>query len=152
MRTETKYFMKKIVSPVQLDGKQSEPRVTNMRCARLKWMPVLWVAGFLALSPTHVADAATTLTFDDLSSASSGNQWARIQTGYGGLQWYNFGVTPGSIQPPTDGYRIGMVSPTNVAFNLSGDPASIASSDTFTLNSAYLTARVFDSTKQQLEV
>jgi len=90
------------------------------------------------------ADAATLLTFDDLSSVSPDNNWALIPNGYGMLQWYNFGVANGAVRPVTEGYRIGTVSPTNVAFNLFGDPAYISSRGPFTLNSAYLTAAFVD--------
>jgi hypothetical protein len=94
----------------------------------------------LAGSPAQAGDAATVLTFDDLQpEPPPGNGWVRISNGYGGLQWDNFGVLDGSVQQATSAYRIGMVSPRNVAFNLSGNPASVSRSTGFTLHSAYVT-------------
>ena len=98
----------------------------------------------VSLAAAHSGDAAMLLTFDDLSSVSPGNIWAIIPNGYGNLQWNNFGVVNGSVRPVTEGYRTGTVSPTNVAFNILGDPASISSGGTFTLDSAYLTAAFVD--------
>jgi hypothetical protein len=93
--------------------------------------------GVCLLSVAHPGDAAILLTFDDLSP---GRDWALIQNGYGGLKWNYFGVFSGELRPLTEGYRTGMVSPTNVAFNLYGEPASIACPNSFDLHSAYLTA------------
>jgi hypothetical protein len=72
------------------------------------------------------------LTFDDVLPGV-------IPNGYGGLQWNNFGVLDSSILRETSGYRIGLISPDNVAFNQYGDPVSISSESPFTLKSAYLT-------------
>lgn len=83
------------------------------------------------------SNGTAVLTFDDLSP---GADYALIQNDYGNLQWNNLGVLNGSSRPATEGYRTGMVSPNNVAFNLFGDPAAISSATTFDLNSAYLTA------------
>ncbi len=81
------------------------------------------------------ADGTTLLTFDDLSP---GPDYAIIQNGYGGLQWYYFDV----INAPShgSGYAKGMVSPYNVAFNPYGEPASVSCASLFSLNSAHLTA------------
>ncbi|PYM12523.1 MAG: hypothetical protein DME18_11205, partial [Verrucomicrobia bacterium] len=72
------------------------------------------------------------LTFDDLLPGL-------VQNGYGRLRWNNWGVLDGSVLPVTSGFRAGVVSPDNVAFNRYGDPASISSDTPFTLKSAYLT-------------
>jgi hypothetical protein len=94
----------------------------------------------VSLAAANNGDAASLLTFDDLSPVSAGNSWAVIQNGYGGVQWNNFAVLNGLARPLTEGYRTGTVSPDNVAFNLFGDPASVSSGTGFTLNSAYMTA------------
>src|SRR6185503_8200678 len=87
-------------------------------------MAALW---FLSGNPAQAGDAATVLMFDDLPlPLPPGNTWAPIPHGYGGLEWNNFGVIDGSVQQAASPSRIGIVSPRNVAFNLSGDPASIS--------------------------
>jgi len=110
----------------------------------MKLLSALICVYVVSLGAAHSGDAATLLTFDDLTSVSPDNDWALISNGYGSLQWYNFGVFNGSVRPVTEGYRTGTVSPTNVAFNIFGDPASISSRGTFTLKSAYLTAAFVD--------
>ncbi len=83
--------------------------------------------------------AATTITFDDLSPGPEGS-WIRVPPGYAGLQWqWNFGVLDASLVRADSGYRIGMVSPNNVAFNVGGGRASISHASGFTLHSAYFT-------------
>jgi hypothetical protein len=77
------------------------------------------------------------LTFDDLLPYPG-----FMLNGYGGLQWNGFGVIDGSVRDATSGYRTGLVSPDNVAFNVSGGPASISRDTPFTLKSAYLTEQV----------
>jgi hypothetical protein len=101
----------------------------------------------LLVGTTVVVNGATTLTFDDLSP---GSDWGLVTNGYGGLQWNYFGVLDGSVLPATEGYRIGMISSNNVAFNLAGNPASIIGRTLFNLQSAYLTAHVADG--MQIEV
>ncbi|HTD66196.1 MAG TPA: Ig-like domain-containing protein [Candidatus Limnocylindria bacterium] len=81
------------------------------------------------------------LTFDDLSPGGNGS-WIAIPNGYGGLQWNNFGVINGLLRPASEGYHRGVVSVSNVAFNLFGDPATISSSIPFDVKSAYLTAAI----------
>jgi hypothetical protein len=82
---------------------------------------------------------AKTLTFDDFPASGD---YALVENGYEGLQWYYFGVVCGPCL--TDGYVTGTVSPPNVAFNLYGNPASIGCGDPFDLNSAWLTATFSD--------
>jgi hypothetical protein len=78
--------------------------------------------------------AATTLTFDDISSAAVGT----IPDGYGGLNWDNVGFYDGS-DFANSGYENGRVSGTHVAFNVNAFTATV-SGPTFDFNSAYLTA------------
>src|SRR6266536_864006 len=101
----------------------------------------------LLIGTAVIVNGATTLTFDDLSPRSD---WAGVTNGYGGLQWNYFGVLDGSVRPATEGYRTGMISSNNVAFNLAGNPASIIGRTLFNLQSAYLTAAAVD--RMQIEV
>ena len=87
------------------------------------------------------SDSTALLTFDDLPL---GADWSVIQNGYGRLLWDNFGAFNGSTRPETEGYRTGVVSSPNVAFNLFGNPASIGSATAFDLKSACLTAAFVD--------
>ena len=80
----------------------------------------------------------TFITFDDLPATTS----AAVPHGYNGLTWYSFHyldpvLTYGSH---LNGYQVGMVSPSNVAYNSGGSSASIASNSPFNFASAYLTA------------
>ena len=86
----------------------------------------------------RAADIPTTLTFDDV--ALGPGEYEPLQNGYGGLDWSNFGAFNVSQFVATSGYRIGMVSPANVIFNFSGNPAKMSRDDGFTLHSAYLTS------------
>lgn len=88
---------------------------------------------FLVSVAATRADGPTIFTFDNVSPV----EYVQIQNGYGGLDWQNFFIQNAANTPPFD---IGMVSSPNVAFNGLGDPASISSGNTFTLQSAYLTA------------
>ena len=83
------------------------------------------------------SDSTALLTFDALPL---GADWSVIQNGYGRLLWDNFGAFNGSTRPETEGYRTGVVSSPNVAFNLFGNAASISSASAFDLKSTYLTA------------
>jgi len=83
------------------------------------------------------ARAQSLITFDDLSP---GTGFVVIPQGYGGLQWFGFGVLNGSLQSTNGGYYNGRVSVPNVAFNLYSGAPSITYGSRFNLNSAYLTA------------
>lgn len=80
---------------------------------------------------------AALLDFDD-PSLTSGTDLSS----YGGLMWSNVRI----LDPSTDvifngsGFANGRVSAPNVAFNLGGSLASLASSSPFVLNSGYFTA------------
>jgi Immunoglobulin I-set domain/Immunoglobulin domain len=81
----------------------------------------------------------TLLTFDDL--APPGYYYANI-TGYGGLNWNNFGVVNGAYYTGfnLNGFYAGIVSGNFVAYNGNGSPAYFYSNKPFNLISAYLTA------------
>jgi uncharacterized repeat protein (TIGR03803 family) len=83
-------------------------------------------------------NAGTLITFDDLTDNGVGTP---ITNGYHGLDWNSFYVlnTP-DYETQNSGYITGTVSPPNVAYNASGDPASISSATSFTLTSGYFTA------------
>jgi hypothetical protein len=115
----------------------------------MKVLTALFCVHLVAIGVVCAGDATTILTFDELSP---GPDHAIIQNGYGGLNWNNFSVINGSLRPPTEGYHTGIVSPSNLAFNTSGDPASIGSSTPFDLKSAYLSAALNLESEMQVEV
>jgi hypothetical protein len=82
--------------------------------------------------------AAVTVNFDDLAPRPLGS-WVYVPQVYAGLQWYGFGVLDGSLQSADSPYRIGIVSPNNVVFNLSGREVAIVCPTGFTLRSAHFT-------------
>lgn len=100
----------------------------------------LYCSCLVSLPAASVGIAQSILSFDDLSSATPENGWAVIQNDYGDLQWGGFGVLNGSTRPLTEGYRTGVISPDNIAFNMYGDPAFISSGSPFDLSSCYMTA------------
>jgi hypothetical protein len=88
---------------------------------------------------------ANLITFDDLPGGLS-----VIPNGYNGLDWANFAALDATTQPyPNTGYFPAIVSPNNVAFNGSGDPALI-SDGAFDLNSGYFTAAWNDDLQLQV--
>ncbi len=88
------------------------------------------------------SNAATTITFDDLSETAQGSL---ITNAYQGLVWSNFYAnnailfTNIHLGLGVDGVLYGMVSASNVAVNALGNPAEIDSSTSFNFLSAYLT-------------
>ncbi|BAY29663.1 hypothetical protein NIES2107_15070 [Nostoc carneum NIES-2107] len=89
------------------------------------------IAGILSISKAQ----AVVLDFDDLPGDID---W--IQNGYKGFKWNNFAYLNSVNYDNQSGYKNGTVSNPNVAFNSSGDPASISiNSGQFDFNSAYLT-------------
>jgi hypothetical protein len=83
---------------------------------------------------------ADTITFDDLPNAGGGGTF--IPNGYHGLNWSNFSYADGAAATALTGgpgYKNGIVSGRNVAFNAFGIPSAF-SDGTFTLNSGYFTA------------
>jgi hypothetical protein len=94
-----------------------------------------------SLALTAGAVQAQTLTFEELPTGPAGGQVLPVTSGYGGLTWSNMYVLDGSTYLyPTSGFRTGLVSGTNVAFNGSGFPAAVSSGAAFVLNSGYFTA------------
>lgn len=83
---------------------------------------------------TAMMAEATVVTFDDITPGG-----AIIPNGYTGLDWSNFRVYDTTGASPS-GYVNGLVSPSNVAYNAYGSPASISSASLFDFNGAYLTA------------
>src|SRR5277367_973405 len=66
---------------------------------------------------------AQVITFDDLTDSQHGTA---ITDGYNGFTWNNFYINNTTLRPDVEsGYKAGTVSSPNVAFNGSGDPASI---------------------------
>ena len=98
---------------------------------------ILFSALISSLLAVGFNSEAETLNFEPFSP---GRDTIGIPNGYGNLQWNNFGVYCGVCRSPSEGYHQGTVSPTNVAFNFFGDPASISSAQPFNLHSAHLTA------------
>lgn len=105
---------------------------------------------------------AQTINFDDLNTSRPPNPpnpapssicpVPQLPNGYHGFNWNNFYVLKGSqyFDPylfvpgltycvPPGGYRNGVVSSPNVAFNGLGSPASVSSTNPFTFNSVYMT-------------
>jgi hypothetical protein len=102
----------------------------------------------LASGATTARAQVTLITFDDLPDSTS----AAIPNGYHGLIWYSFHcldpvLTYGSR---LNGYKVGQISPDNVAYNSGGSSASIVSTSPFNFISAYLTAAWNDN--MQVEV
>jgi hypothetical protein len=112
---------------------------------------LLRVAFFGAITAGH---AAALLTFDDLSpGAWPAPGYSVIPNGYGGLSWNNFFVLDGFDLDTTYGYHAGVVSPSNVAFNIGGTTASIAESGgLFKVESGYLTAALNLDTSLDIQV
>ncbi|HKQ40239.1 MAG TPA: Calx-beta domain-containing protein, partial [Verrucomicrobiae bacterium] len=84
------------------------------------------------------------LTFDDVDPGNDGlpgPECVPVPNGYGGLSWNYFDVINGLLLQPDYGYHRGTISPSNVVFNIAGEPATIRSlNGTFDLGSAYLTS------------
>src|SRR5437762_3156128 len=102
----------------------------------------------LSIGTACAVDNTTVLTFDDISI---GFDHIPMPQGYGNLQWSNFRVVNGWNQPWNSGYRTGMVSQNNVAFNPFGDPAALSATNLFDLDSAYLTAGVLNGLQLQIQ-
>ena len=89
----------------------------------------------LALAGNVVGAAGpTTITFDEFTY-NVFTPYSLIANGYQGLNWNNFfAFNPYVYQYPTD-YPGGVISPNNVAFNGSGQPATLSSPFPFDLTS-----------------
>lgn len=94
-------------------------------------------AVLFGLGSIGFAHANTTITFDDLPTAT---KEAEIADGYSGFNWDNFYIlTPTSSTYSATGFANGVVSATNVAFNAWAEPAAFSSTAAFTFVSAYVT-------------
>lgn len=105
-------------------------------------MKTVIIATFLLIAQITLLPLAqaTVLTFDDITNIG----WSEINNGYGGLNWYQFGVLPNTFWP-SSGYENGTVSGEYVAFNnieASGfqDHYVRVSGPKFDFNGAYLTS------------
>jgi hypothetical protein len=97
-----------------------------------KFAAAVCAAGLLLFT---MSAGAGLITFDSL-----GNAEAPIPDGYAQLQWDNFYSLDGVHYGPS-GYQRGVISRDNVAFNASGNPASISTpGGFFTPYTAYVTA------------
>jgi hypothetical protein len=75
---------------------------------------------------------AETVGFDDLQAG------APVQPGYGGLTWNELWLAYGTGD--VGGYRAGVVSNSNVAYNYFARTAEISSASSFVFNSGYFTS------------
>jgi hypothetical protein len=90
------------------------------------------------IRPITVQVGLPPVTFDDLYETNGSS--SQIPPGYGGLNWSNFNFFNALTALNPSGYKAGMVSPPNVAYNGGGNPASIIGPVPFDLLSAALTA------------
>ena len=79
------------------------------------------------------------VSFDDLSGG------AVVPVGYHGLTWSNFSCVDGVHYSIRSGYQVAVVSSNNGAYDVFGYPASMVSTGSFNLISAYLTAAWYDN-------
>mgnify|MGYP001585661137 FL=1 len=94
----------------------------------------LLLATGMVLGSSAIADA-TVVHFDDLSHYTS---VPSIPSGYGGLDWNNMAAYNTLLGAQVSGYKNGVVSPKNVAFNKFGTPAVISRLTPFDFTGAYL--------------
>jgi hypothetical protein len=115
---------------------------------------VLAVMSFSFASACWGVNLTTNLiTFDDLGEAT-GQEGIEIPNyyGYSGFTWTNFYVIDGiNYYGNPSGYEPGTISSNNVAYNGNGDPATIASSQPFSLVSADLTAAWNDALELEVQ-
>lgn len=95
----------------------------------------LLLATGMIFGSAAMADA-TVVHFDDLSHYTS---MPSIPNGYGGLNWSNMAPYNTTFGAALSGYKNGVVSPKNVAFNKLGNPAVISRLTPFDFTGAYLT-------------
>lgn len=134
-----------VISRQNSDGARVIRPVSFIREITLRFIQIRQTA--LAATAFFLAGFAhaDTITFDDLVPSAlspTGYHLANVPQGYAGLAWQNIGVADMSAAaaPHNSGYGPGTISPTNVAFNSGGDPASFGSATNFTLEQAYFTA------------
>lgn len=88
------------------------------------------------VSGSAITAEATVINFDDLPHYTS---MSNIPNGYNGLNWANMAPYNTTFGPLYSGYKNGVVSPRNVAFNKTGTPALISKLTTWDFTGAYLT-------------
>lgn len=88
--------------------------------------------------------SATVLTFDELSD----NQIS-IPNGYGGFIWNNMYYVNGVSYYYASGYKNGVVSPNNVAYNAYGNPV-VVNDGVFDFNGAFFTGAWNDGLNIQI--
>jgi uncharacterized repeat protein (TIGR03803 family) len=86
---------------------------------------------------TVLTVGAGVITFDDFPATTVGTA---LTNGYHALIWSNFYVIDAFNYPNPSGYKVGMISSSNVAFNAFGAPAAISAVTPFDFLSASLTA------------
>ncbi|HTI50020.1 MAG TPA: PEP-CTERM sorting domain-containing protein [Planctomycetaceae bacterium] len=89
---------------------------------------------FLLIAAGGTGARGDFITFDDLPGGFS-----LVPNGYGGLDWSNFIDVDGNSLLAGSGFRNGIVSSPNIAFNGGGNPALFSSTSPFTFVSGYLT-------------
>jgi hypothetical protein len=100
----------------------------------------------VAFAVLPAISGAQTITFDDVNTSPPTPTGLcpvpQLPNGYVGFNWNNFYVLDGSSTycMVPGGFRFGVVSGPNVAFNGFGDPASVSSTAPFSLDSVYMTA------------
>src|SRR5205085_6528138 len=97
---------------------------------KLPWASMWLCMALIGIIPG--SQGAIVLNFDEFSPGANS---INISNGYGGLQWDNFQVQDGTLQPVGSGKRNGMVSTNNIAV---GSLSSVSRADLFDLNSGYL--------------
>jgi hypothetical protein len=106
-----------------------------------KSLNVFLAAGFLLTAATSFA--ATTITFDDISTSPPFYEGS-LPNGYQGLDWSYFLVQSHLPGASPTGYDAGLVSGPNDAFGFAGFPASFSSPTPFTFTSGYFTGAFND--------
>jgi|SRR5947209_2490162 len=113
---------------------------------KLKLITLAVLTLLFLTAPAH-ADINTLITFDDLGATQG-----PIPDGYMGLHWSNFYYLNGIDTNPAGpiigdpsmlGYRNGVVSRKNVAYNGFGQDAFLFADTPFTLTSAYFTSTAY---------
>jgi hypothetical protein len=89
----------------------------------------------------------TIVTFDDLQSEGV----LKIPSGYNGVNWDNFVMTHRKFYEP-EGYRNGVMSGEFLAYNGSGHPASISSTEPFDFIGGYFGVSSLDAEGETLSI
>jgi hypothetical protein len=108
------------------------------------------VALVYVVGAIHLAHGSTLVNIENLAPEAYGG-YVGIPHGYRGLQWHNFAVLNGLLQPTNSGYRHGVISTNNVSFNVAGNPASFSSVSFFDFNSAHVTAQLGSAMQLQVQ-